>query len=105
VGDTNVVCIKSELHLNQDGIKTGEGRATLPVKDFFQQIIAEVRPSVVLTIGTADSVFDEFQLGDVVITRAAKFRLQDEFRQSRSTTKASAATGRCPPTTCLRRSA
>ena len=33
-----------------------------------------------LTIGTAGSVFDDFQLGDVVITRAAKFRLADEFR-------------------------
>jgi nucleoside phosphorylase len=80
VGSTRVLCIKSELHLNQDGIKTGEGTATLPVKDFFQQIIAEVRPSVFLTIGTAGSVFDDFQLGDVVITRAAKFRLHNEFR-------------------------
>lgn len=80
VGNTTVLCIKSELHLNQDGIKTGEGTATLPVKDFFKQIITEVRPSVFLTIGTAGSVFDNFQLGDVVITRAAKFRLQNEFR-------------------------
>jgi hypothetical protein len=39
-----------------------------------------VRPSVFLTIGTAGSVFGDFGLGDVVITRAAKFRLQDEFR-------------------------
>lgn len=49
IGNTSVLCIKSELHLNQDGIKTGEGTATLPIKDFFQQIIAEVRPSVFLT--------------------------------------------------------
>jgi hypothetical protein len=39
------LCIKSELHLNQDLIKTGDGTATLPVKDFFQQIIAEVLPA------------------------------------------------------------
>ena len=32
--------MKSELHLNQDGVKTGDGTATLPVKDFFLQIIA-----------------------------------------------------------------
>jgi len=31
VGETSVACIKPELHLNPDGIKTGEGRATLPV--------------------------------------------------------------------------
>jgi Phosphorylase superfamily len=80
IGGTNVLCMKSELHLNQDGIATGVGTATLPVKDFFKQIIAEVRPSIFLTIGTAGSVFDDFQLGDVVITRAAKFRLHDEFR-------------------------
>ena len=41
VGDTSVLCVKSELHLNQDGIGTGEGTATLPVKDFFAQMIEE----------------------------------------------------------------
>ena len=80
VGDTSVLCMKSELHLNQDGVKTGEGTATLPVKDFFQQIIKEVKPKVFLTIGTSGSVYDAFGLGDVVVTRAAKFRLQNEFR-------------------------
>jgi hypothetical protein len=72
--------MKSELHLNQDGVKTGDGTATLPVKDFFKQIIAEVKPKVFFTIGTAGSVFDQFELGDVVVTRGAKFRLQMEFR-------------------------
>ena len=80
VGETTVLCMKSELHLNQDGIKTGDGTATLPVKDFFKQIIREVKPKVILTVGTAGGVFDDFELGDTVITRAAKFRLQMEFR-------------------------
>jgi len=80
VGTTRVLAMKSELHLNQDGVRTGEGTATLPVKDFFKQVVAETGASVVLTIGTAGSVFEEFELGDVVVTRAAKFRLQDEFR-------------------------
>ncbi|MCW2621774.1 MAG: hypothetical protein JWL64_1376 [Frankiales bacterium] len=80
VGDLSVLLMKSELHLNQDGIKTGEGTATLPVKDLFGQIIEEARPAYVFTIGTSGSVFDDFQLGDVVVTRAAKFRLQQEFR-------------------------
>ncbi len=80
VGNTSVLCVKSELHLNQDGIRTGEGTATLPVKDLFLQIIDEVRPTVVLTIGTAGSVAEDAQLGDVVVTRAAKFRLASEFR-------------------------
>jgi nucleoside phosphorylase len=80
IGSQTVLCVKSELHLNQDGIKTGEGTATLPVKDFFKQIIAETNAKLVLTIGTSGSVFDEFELGDVVVTRAARFRLQNEFR-------------------------
>ena len=61
--------MKSELHLNQDGKKTGDGTATLPVKDLFKQIIGEAKPKVFLTIGTAGAVFDDFELGDVVVTR------------------------------------
>jgi nucleoside phosphorylase len=80
IGDKRVLCMKSELHLNQDGVTTGVGTATLPVKDFFLQIIREAKPKLVLTIGTAGSVYEKIGLGDVVVTRAAKFRLQDEFR-------------------------
>jgi len=83
IGQKKVLCMKSELHLNQDGIRTGVGTATLPVKDLFQQIIEEAEPDVVLTIGTSGSVFQHFQLGDVVVTRAAKFRCQDEFRNEK----------------------
>ena len=80
VGGQSVLCFKSELHLNQDGVATGDGTATLPVADMFSQLIAEVQPRVVLTVGTAGGVFGEHGLGDVVVTRAAKFRLADEFR-------------------------
>jgi nucleoside phosphorylase len=80
IGQTSVICFKSELHLNQDGIRTGDGTATLPVKDLFLQIVEEAHPDVVLTVGTAGSVHEDVGLGDVVVTRAAKFRLSDEFR-------------------------
>jgi nucleoside phosphorylase len=80
VGDTSVVCVKSELHLNQDGISTGDGTATLPVKDFFAQMIEEVKPKLVMTIGTSGGVDVEQNLGDAMVTRAAKFRLNDEFK-------------------------
>jgi hypothetical protein len=80
VGSVNVLCFKSELHLNQDGKKTGDGTATLPVRDLFDQIIDEVQPKVFLTIGTSGSVYEDFELGDVVVTRAAKFRCKSEFR-------------------------
>jgi nucleoside phosphorylase len=80
IGDTSVLCVKSELHLNQDGVSTGDGTATLPVKDFFAQMIEEVKPKVVLTIGTSGGVSADQDLGDVVVTRAAKFRCHEEFR-------------------------
>ncbi len=80
VGDKSVLCVKSELHLNQDGVKTGDGTATLPVADLFAQMIAEVQPKLVITTGTAGATYADHDLGDVIITRAAKFRLRQEFR-------------------------
>lgn len=80
IGNKRVICFKSELHLNQDGKPTGDGRATLPVKDLFIQLIQEAKPDLVITVGTAGGTFLEHDLGDVVVTRGAKFRLQDEFR-------------------------
>jgi len=81
VGSLKVICFKSELHLNQDGIRSEEkpGTATLPVKDLFAQMIEEAKPQVVLTVGTSGGVKLEHDLGDVVVTRGAKFRLSDEF--------------------------
>src|SRR5262249_6412117 len=86
IGDHSVLCVKSELHLNQDGIseKDAQGKttgfATLPVKDLFKQIIAETQCNLILTVGTAGSVTNDFGLGDVVVTRAARFRCHQEFR-------------------------
>jgi hypothetical protein len=79
VGDTTAVCFKSELHLNQDGIMTGPGTATLPLKELLQQLIVEVRPRVVLSLGTSGAVSSDQELGDVVVTRAAKFHCRAEF--------------------------
>lgn len=80
IGQLSVLCFKSELHLNQDGISTGDGTATLPIKDLFAQMIAEVEPKVVLTVGTGGGVAADQDLGDVVVTRAALFRCQSEFK-------------------------
>lgn len=80
IGDKSVLCFKSELHLNQDGIATGDGTATLPVKTLFAQLIDEVKPQVVLTVGTGGGVAADQDLGDVVVTRAALFRCQSEFK-------------------------
>jgi len=92
IAGTSLLLMKSELHLNQDGISTGDGKATLPVRDFFRQMIEEVKPRLVITVGTAGATFPPgtdsdvggmtcppHELGDVIITRGAKFRLQREF--------------------------
>ena len=89
VGDLSVICFKSELHLNQDGVYLNEdgtpasgktGYATLPVKELFKQLIAEVQPNLIITTGTSGATYLEHDIGDVVVTRGAKFRLSDEFR-------------------------
>jgi hypothetical protein len=82
VGDARVLCFKSELHLNQDGIMQASGYATLPVRDLFLQLIEEVQPRMVITVGTAGAVNPDHFLGDVYITRAAKFRCQQEFQKA-----------------------
>lgn len=82
IGTKSVLCIKSELHMNQDGVSAGPntGHASLPVKDFFKQILDEVKPTHIITAGTSGSVHEDAALGDVVVTRGAKFRCQKEFR-------------------------
>jgi nucleoside phosphorylase len=89
IGGLRVLCFKSELHLNQDGKPLDEaghpaegktGFATLPVKDLFHQIMDEVEPSLVITTGTSGATYLDHDLGDVVVTRGAKFRLSDEFK-------------------------
>ena len=43
IGSKSVLCVKSELHLNQDGVATGAGTATMPVARFLKQIYQEVQ--------------------------------------------------------------
>jgi hypothetical protein len=84
IGQRSVMCFKSELHMNQDGIRNAvaPGVATLPVKDMFAQLIDEVQPDVVLTVGTSGGLFLEHDLGDVALSRAARFRLASEFKNA-----------------------
>ena len=85
IAGRRVLCVKSELHLNQDGVTTppySSRLASLPVKALFEQIIEETGARLVITTGTAGAVYAEHELGDVVVTRAAKFRLQGEFRDA-----------------------
>ena len=100
VGTKTVLCFKSELHLNQDGIRSTQtpGTSTLPVKDLFNQIADEATPDVLITAGTAGGVFTDQELGDVVVTRGAKFRLQDEFKNEPFNHKTYKSTWQIPTT-------
>ena len=94
IGSKSVLCVKSELHLNQDGVATGAGTATMPVARFIKQLYQEVKPRLVITVGTAGGTLPDAELGDVMITRTAKFKCTKEFRNEPFATKAytSAAT-------------
>ena len=85
IGGQRVLCFKSELHLNQDGVTAppfSPRLASLPVKALLHQIIEETGAHLVITTGTAGATYAQHELGDVVVTRAAKFRLQGEFRDA-----------------------
>lgn len=86
ISGKKVLLFKSELHLNQDGIQDpphgAPGNATLPVKDLFTQIIQDTEASHVLTVGTCGGIQLEHDLGDVLVTRAARFRCRDEFKNA-----------------------
>lgn len=81
VGNKKVLCFKSELHLNQDGIRNynGTNQTSLPVRLLFKQIIEETGCSHIITAGTCGGIQFDHDLGDVLVTRSAKFRCAQEF--------------------------
>jgi hypothetical protein len=78
--DAKVLCFKSELHMNRDWIKNDKSYRTVPVADLFVQIIKEARPKLIITAGTCGATLSRTALGDVMVTRAAQFRLSKAFK-------------------------
>lgn len=76
----NVLCFKSELHMNRDWIQNGRSYRTVPVADLFVQIIKEAQPKLIITAGTAGATLSRTALGDVMMTRSAQFRLSKAFK-------------------------
>ncbi|HVR40084.1 MAG TPA: hypothetical protein VMU84_13385 [Thermoanaerobaculia bacterium] len=66
IGNKKVLCFKSNLHLNTDGPK-------LPLAGLWKQIIAEVKPKLVITTGTAGAIGTPMKLGDVLVSTSASF--------------------------------
>jgi nucleoside phosphorylase len=75
IGQSNVLCMKSDLHLSQDG-------PHLPVRDLWKQIISESGATLVITTGTAGGVGSEIVLGDVVVTKSVQFDCHKTFKRA-----------------------
>jgi hypothetical protein len=75
IGSKRVLCVKSNLHLSQDGPK-------MPIKDLWAQMIAETGATLVITTGTAGGIGPNIQLGDVVASRSAIFDCEKTFKNS-----------------------
>lgn len=84
IGNKKVLCFKSELHLNQDGIRNFNetGQTSLPVRMLFKQIIEETKCKHIITAGTCGGIQLDHDLGDVLVTKAAKFRCGQEFKNA-----------------------
>jgi len=75
IAGLTVLVYKTELHLHTDG-------PALPVKDLLAQVIDDVQPRVFLTTGTAGGVYQSMELGDVVVSRAARFYCERDFKDA-----------------------
>jgi nucleoside phosphorylase len=75
IGDHSVLCMKSDLHLSQDGPE-------LPVRALWKQIIEESKAKLVISTGTAGGIGASIVLGDVVVTKHVRFDCQRTFRDA-----------------------
>lgn len=75
IGGKSVLCVKSELHLSQDGPE-------LPVRKLWKQMIEESGAKLVITTGTAGGVGSGTQLGDVVLTKTVQFDCERTFKNA-----------------------
>jgi hypothetical protein len=75
IAGKRVLCFKSELHLSQDGPK-------MPIAKLWAQLIAEAKPKLVITTGTAGGIGASIVLGDVVVAPSVRFDCQSKFKSA-----------------------
>lgn len=75
IAGKSVLCMKSELHMSQDG-------AALPIAKLWKQIITEAQPKLIITTGTAGGIGSGLELGDVVVASEVRFDCQKSFKSS-----------------------
>src|SRR5262245_1099974 len=68
IGNIRALAFKSGLHMAYDG-------PSVPVVDLWKQIVAEVKPKLVITTGTGGGIGSAIKLGDVVIGAHVRFNL------------------------------
>jgi hypothetical protein len=73
IAGKRVLCFKSELHMDQDGPE-------LPIAKLWAQMIAEVKPKLVITTGTAGGIGSVVELGDVVAAPSVRFDCTTKFK-------------------------
>ena len=73
IGGKSVVVFKSDSHMSQDGPQ-------MPNIDVWAQIIAEVRPKLVITTGTAGGIGTAFEVGDVIVSPVVRFDCTSKFK-------------------------
>jgi nucleoside phosphorylase len=75
IGSRKVVLFKSDLHPSTDGME-------LPITVLFKQLIEQVRPTLVITTGTAGGIGTETLLGDVIVTQKVSWDCTKDFKDS-----------------------
>lgn len=80
INGLKVLVYKTELHMHEDAKKLPNGSMSLPIKDMLTQMIGDARPKVFLTTGTSGGVYCSMSLGDVAVSRAARFNCHRDFR-------------------------
>jgi nucleoside phosphorylase len=75
IAGKRVLCFKSELHMSQDGPK-------LPIAKLWAQLIAEAKPKLVITTGTAGGIGPAVELGDVVVAPSVRFDCTSKFKSA-----------------------
>ena len=72
IGRARVLLVKSGLHLDYDGPAT-------PIKNLVAEIVQAVKPSLVITTGTAGGIGSGTALGDIVIAPKVRFDCTTQF--------------------------
>ena len=75
IAGKRVLCMKSELHLSQDGPK-------MPIAKLWAQIIAEAQPKLIITTGTAGGIGAKVVLGDVLSGQSVRFDCLKSFKSA-----------------------